>query len=144
MGNAVKFTQQGSITLRVDAQEQDSEQIQLIIEIEDTGVGISEEDRDKVFSSFEQTRSGVKSGEGTGLGLAISREYAHMMGGDITFTSQPDKGSIFRLEIRCEPGQIEIITSPQTLLNPVGLQPNQPSYRTGQRSANYRRFSQCL
>ncbi len=129
LGNAVKFTPQGGIALRADAHRQDDDLIRLIIEVEDTGVGVSEEDRGKVFGSFEQTQCGVASGQGAGLGLSISREYARMMNGDIAFTSQPDQGSIFRVEISCQLGQSEAIASPQTIRHPIALQAGQPRYR---------------
>jgi CheY-like chemotaxis protein len=67
--------------------------------VEDTGVGITEDELDKVFKYFEQTASGRAEKSGTGLGLAISRDFARMMGGDITVASVAGKGSTFRLEV---------------------------------------------
>jgi PAS domain S-box-containing protein len=71
---------------------------------EDTGSGISDEEQGKLFEPFSQIRRDLHSQEGTGLGLAISRKYARLMGGDITVTSSPGTGSIFRLEIPIERG----------------------------------------
>lgn len=102
LGNAVKFTEQGGITVRVDSLvrgSEDSDHLRLVVEVEDTGTGIAPEEMGKLFQSFEQTESGRKSKIGTGLGLAISREFARHMGGDITVSSRVGSGSTFRLEI---------------------------------------------
>ncbi|MBW2616364.1 MAG: response regulator [Deltaproteobacteria bacterium] len=107
MTNAVKFTQEGGIAVRVKAIDDDrlniedrgTEKINLQFEVEDTGVGIAEDEMDRLFEYFEQTASGRESKSGTGLGLAISRDYVRMMGGDITATSEVGKGSTFRFEI---------------------------------------------
>ena len=72
--------------------------------MEDTGSGVSDEEQEKLFQPFSQTKRGLNDQGGTGLGLAISRKYARLMGGDITVTSCPGKGSIFRLEIPIERG----------------------------------------
>jgi signal transduction histidine kinase/DNA-binding NarL/FixJ family response regulator len=69
---------------------------------EDTGTGISDEEQGMLFEPFSQIKRGLHSQEGTGLGLAISRKYARLMGGDITVTSSPGTGSIFRLVIPLE------------------------------------------
>ncbi len=96
LGNAVKFTDRGRIILRVTVTKDSAGQLRLAMEVEDTGHGIAVEERGKLFQSFEQTASGRKVQAGTGLGLAISRKYAQLMGGDITVTSEVDKGSVFR------------------------------------------------
>ncbi len=100
LGNAVKFTFEGTITLRVSTQGNRH----LIIEVQDTGVGIADNETDKLFQYFEQTESGRKSKMGTGLGLVISREYARLMGGDIMVTSKVGEGSTFRFEADVEIG----------------------------------------
>lgn len=99
IGNAVKFTQEGSITVRYSLKDRKSDENLLTLEVEDTGIGIEEEEHDKLFKYFEQTQSGIQSHRGTGLGLAISQEYARLLGGSISFSSQPEKGSLFKLEI---------------------------------------------
>lgn len=99
LGNAVKFTDQGSVIMRVVAEDEAATGMRLKVEVEDTGVGIAENELDKVFDYFEQTASGRAKKSGTGLGLAISRDYVRMMGGDITVASKEDKGSTFRVEI---------------------------------------------
>ncbi len=99
LGNAVKFTDQGSVVMRVAADDVTAPGMRLKIEVEDTGIGIAEDERDKVFAYFEQTASGRAKKSGTGLGLAISRDYIRMLGGDISVASKEGQGSMFRFEI---------------------------------------------
>ena len=94
LGNAVKFTKAGAITLRALPAGSD----RIAIEVQDSGIGISTEELGKLFRPFERTRSGEQTAGGTGLGLAVSREYAHQMGGEITVTSIAGEGSCFRFE----------------------------------------------
>lgn len=97
IGNAIKFTEKGSIKIRVLCPNGLIEdQLLLTIEVEDTGCGIAPEELEKIFGAFEQTQSGQGLASSTGLGLAISRHYARLMGGDLTVTSHLDEGSIFR------------------------------------------------
>jgi CheY-like chemotaxis protein len=100
--NAVKFTEKGRVIVRVAVKKGVPQGTRLVVEVEDTGAGIAEHELDKVFQYFEQTESGKLTQGGTGLGLAISREYARMMGGDITFASRRGEGSTFRLEVEIE------------------------------------------
>ncbi|EHQ89283.1 hybrid sensor histidine kinase/response regulator [Desulfosporosinus youngiae] len=96
IGNSIKFTDNGSITIRVlctDGQIED--ELILTIEVEDTGCGIAPEEIAKVFEVFEQTQSGKHVGSSTGLGMPISRHYARLMGGDLTVTSKLGEGSKF-------------------------------------------------
>ncbi|HNX27412.1 MAG TPA: response regulator, partial [Phycisphaerae bacterium] len=104
IGNAVKFTSSGHIVISVNCglqSRQPSEDnlgdIRFRIDVEDTGCGIAAGDMDKIFEAFEQSRAAVESG-GTGLGLPISREYARMLGGDITAKSEAGIGSTFTVE----------------------------------------------
>src|SRR5579864_1175516 len=99
LGNAVKFTEQGGIVLRLRADRTGAMGPFFRVEIEDTGPGISPEDQDKLFRHFEQTKTGQQAGTGTGLGLAISREFVRLMGGDITVNSQVGKGSVFVIDL---------------------------------------------
>jgi CheY-like chemotaxis protein len=94
LGNAVKFTPSGSITLRAAF----TDSSRLFIEVEDSGIGIAPDEQAKLFRPFERTKSGEQAAGGTGLGLSISREYAQLMGGDITVTSKIGEGSCFRFE----------------------------------------------
>ena len=98
LSNALKFTQTGGIVVRLSQKEEPGEDsgIVLLAEVEDTGCGIAPEELEKVFSSFEQTSSGIRHGGGTGLGMAISRRYAQLMKGDVTVESEEGRGSLFR------------------------------------------------
>jgi PAS domain S-box-containing protein len=99
VGNSIKFTDVGKITVNVFQKRDKDGKSLLIADIKDTGAGIPHEDIKKIFETFEQTKLGVKSG-GTGLGLSISRRFALLMGGDITVKSEYGKGSCFHLEVR--------------------------------------------
>jgi signal transduction histidine kinase len=91
LSNAVKFTQQGSIILRGYRQNGI-----IVIEVQDSGIGIEEKNIEKIFVEFEQADSSTtRKYGGTGLGLAISRKFARMMGGDITARSIVGQGSTF-------------------------------------------------
>jgi PAS domain S-box-containing protein len=106
LGNAIKFTQHGFIRLRVALDQRGGGQLWLRARVEDSGSGIFEEEQNKLFQPFGQTRLGLAAQEGTGLGLSISRGFARLMGGEITFTSQPGVGSAFRFEIPIERGGV--------------------------------------
>lgn len=95
-GNALKFTERGSITLRVMPIEENSSDVLLRFEVQDTGIGISAEDQKRLFTAFEQADSSkTRKYGGTGLGLAISKQLALLMGGDIGVESLPEAGSTF-------------------------------------------------
>lgn len=96
LSNAIKFTDQGSVQLKVRQQDENQRHIQIAVDVIDTGSGIAEREQSTVFGLFEQTDAGRNAATGSGLGLHISREYARLMGGDITFTSQENVGSHFR------------------------------------------------
>lgn len=125
VGNALKFTHAGHILLRVATRPRGDDQLELQVDVEDTGTGIAERDFDKVFRLYEQTESGVQSGVGTGLGLAISREYARKMGGDVSFTSEEGRGTTFRLRIPCSRGDATLISGGDASLHPVALKAGQ-------------------
>ncbi|NRB38564.1 MAG: transporter substrate-binding domain-containing protein [Pseudomonadales bacterium] len=97
LGNAIKFTDRGHIECQMHSKPLEDQKIKIVIDIIDQGRGIKKQEKHKVFSSYEQTESGINRSEGTGLGLAISRAYARMMFGDITFTSEVGVGSTFSL-----------------------------------------------
>jgi len=101
LGNAIKFTDEGSVILRASLFNTDLSSATSIIrfEIEDTGQGIDAEDLDKLFQAFIQTASGKKIQEGTGIGLAISQKFANCMGSIITATPNLGKGITFKLDI---------------------------------------------
>lgn len=97
ISNAVKFTQQGQVTVRVRYDEGDM----LHFEVEDSGIGIPQDELDKIFAMYYQVKDshGGKPATDTGIGLAVSRRLAKNMGGDITVTSEQGKGSTFTLTI---------------------------------------------
>ncbi len=100
LGNAIRHTERGSVTLRLDAQRKgDAEQMLLSFEVEDTGIGIALEDQERIFEPFVQVGEGPRQKKGTGLGLTITRQYAIMLGGSIGVSSEPGEGSLFRLEL---------------------------------------------
>ena len=97
ISNAVKFTQKGQVTVRVRYDEGGM----LHFEVEDSGIGIPQDELDKIFAMYYQVKDshGGKPATGTGIGLAVSRRLAKNMGGDITVTSEQGKGSTFTLTI---------------------------------------------
>jgi signal transduction histidine kinase len=100
-GNAVKFTPQGTITLRARISEESATDVLLRFEIQDTGIGISADDQKRLFTAFEQADGSMtRKYGGTGLGLAISQRLARMMGGDVGVSSQPGVGSTFWLTVQ--------------------------------------------
>lgn len=98
--NAVKFTGYGDVVLRVAALDQHDAQIALRFEVEDTGIGITEEQLSLLFSPFQQLDSSIsRRFEGTGLGLAISKNLAELMDGKVSVSSRTGYGSVFSLEL---------------------------------------------
>lgn len=105
INNGLKYTREGSVTLRVWQKESEEKRVLLQIEVEDTGVGIKEEDYDKVFSKFERLdRQENYLVEGSGLGLSIVKGFVDMLGGTITFESIYGKGTKFIVNIWQEIG----------------------------------------
>ena len=102
VGNAVKFTASGGILVRVRASAEPGGLL-LLVDVEDTGPGLSEADLHRLFHLFEQARAGREAGSGTGLGLAISRGFARLMGGDLTVRSRPGEGSVVSLSVPVVP-----------------------------------------
>lgn len=101
IGNAIKFTEQGSVQLRVTAADDDAEHMNIHFEVADTGVGIARDKQQVIFDSFSQ-EDGTTSRRfgGTGLGLAISMQLVEMMGGHIFVESETGKGSVFSFKLR--------------------------------------------
>jgi CheY-like chemotaxis protein len=94
--NAVKFTAQGSITIRTRLLQETDERVLLRFEVADTGIGISSEHRERLFAAFEQAFSSTsRQFGGTGLGLVITKRLAQLMGGDVGVSSTPGVGSTF-------------------------------------------------
>lgn len=98
IGNAVKFTQRGEIVVRVQYDQNET----LRFEVEDSGMGIPQDEQDKIFAMYYQVKDqhGGKPATGTGIGLAVSRRLAQAMGGDISVRSAPGQGSCFTVLIK--------------------------------------------
>ena len=158
LGNAIKFTQEGGVTLRVrlgtgerglgNSFSNTQSSIPnphyplspegpppspipnyLHFEVEDTGLGIAQNELENLFKPFVQTEAGRKSQQGTGLGLTISQQFVHLMGGNITVNSVLDQGTIFTFEIQISPAVVTAIETRQLKRRVVGIDPNQPKYR---------------
>ena len=105
LSNAVKFTLTGDVRLRVWTEPDGSaEGLRLVVLVEDSGPGIPAKEMGRLFQLFEQASSGRQFGQGTGLGLAISRQFARLMGGDVSVVSEAGRGAAFRLEIPAKEG----------------------------------------
>ncbi|MBW4433323.1 MAG: PAS domain S-box protein [Pelatocladus maniniholoensis HA4357-MV3] len=151
LGNAIKFTETGSVKLRVYLEDEekvksDSSQphklathnprstdhntLFLCFEVIDTGTGILVEEIDLLFQAFGQTETGRKSQQGTGLGLAISRKYVQLMGGEINVSSAVGIGSVFSFYIQIAIACVdEIQTTTSVSQQVIGLAPGEPEYR---------------
>ena len=96
VGNAIKFTAQGEILLRVEVDHRDEDSVLLHFYVSDTGIGIEAKNRERVFEAFQQAdASTTRQFGGTGLGLAISSRVVKLMGGRLSLTSEHGKGSVF-------------------------------------------------
>lgn len=99
IGNAIKFTEKGSVSIRLDRHAKGDGSV-VELKIQDTGIGIRQEDYEKLFHAFTQLDTGpARAHQGSGLGLHLSQKLAHLIGGNITFTSEFGKGSAFTVTI---------------------------------------------
>ena len=100
LGNAIKFTQQGSVTLKISLQQLNASEAQILFAVTDTGMGISAEQQDKLFQPFSQVDDGFsRNFNGTGLGLTISQDLVQLMGSSIKLDSHVGLGSCFSFEL---------------------------------------------
>ncbi|MCP4403104.1 MAG: response regulator [bacterium] len=133
LNNAVKFTDEGGVTVRVRTQsggEMDAATLpRLSFEVSDTGPGIAPDEMGTVFTAFGQTESGRQAQEGTGLGLSISRKFAQLMGGDITVNSAVGQGTTFCVEIQPSVCAAPMKTAARSARRALALAPDQPRYR---------------
>jgi len=113
LGNAIKFTEQGRITLRTQIEWEIARATQVRFEVEDTGIGIAPEDQPRLFRNFEQIDGSItRRYGGTGLGLAITRLLAELMGGSVGVESKPGVGSRFWISIPFCRGRAEAASVP--------------------------------
>jgi CheY-like chemotaxis protein len=126
MENAIKFTQEGWVKLRVYP---GAEPTQIFFEISDTGVGVAAEEFPLLFEPFVQTESGRQSMQGTGLGLPISKQFIHLLGGELKIESKVRQGSIFTFDVQLR--LADAIADQQNFPTHevIGLEPNQGPYR---------------
>jgi signal transduction histidine kinase len=115
LGNAIKFTDRGTVTLRADAEPEGPANVLLRLEVEDTGVGMRPEDLGRIFEPFEQVGDAQRRSGGTGLGLTITRALVNDMGGKVQVSSEPGRGTCFRVEL------------PLVVTQPAQAAPRQPS-----------------
>jgi CheY-like chemotaxis protein len=132
LDNAIKFTETGSVTLRVSfafnrpqTTEVNIEQLQLYFEVIDTGFGIAPEEIELLFEAFTQTETGRKSMRGTGLGLPISRSFVQQMSGELTVESILGEGTTFKFNILSNLAQTTPIQTIQSTRKVIELEPNQ-------------------
>ena len=100
LGNAVKFTEKGRVVLRMEELGRSADTITLRISVNDTGIGLAEEEQARLFKPFEQADGSItRKYGGTGLGLVICQRFVRMMGGDLEVRSEPGKGSTFSFSL---------------------------------------------
>lgn len=128
LGNAIKYTREGGVTLRLGTKQ--NRTTHLLMEVEDSGIGISPGDQKRIFDPFVQLGE-QGSSKGTGLGLTITRQFVQMMDGNITLESTPGKGSLFRVDLPLREAKESDIgkTEQSELGEVVGLASGQPAYR---------------
>ncbi|GAD03080.1 two-component sensor histidine kinase BarA [Agarivorans albus] len=103
LGNAIKFTHQGEITVVISLIKQQGQQVVLNAAVKDTGIGISKEQQSQLFQAFKQADTSInREYGGTGLGLVITQKLVQHMGGDIKLSSEPEKGAVFSFDIHLE------------------------------------------
>jgi signal transduction histidine kinase/DNA-binding response OmpR family regulator len=141
LGNAVKFTHQGEVTLRAvwrddrpltnDHRPTNSlpdpfvgRRSLLVVEVADSGEGIAQDQLPDLFEAFVQTASGAKVQGGTGLGLAISRQFVRLMGGDITVKSRVGAGSTFSFDVQLAPADRSEVQDQRAERRVIGIDPN--------------------
>ena len=116
IGNAIKFTEKGFVSLHIGSHQEDNLSTQLIFSVTDTGIGMNQLQRDRLFNAFTQADKTIeRKFGGTGLGLVISKKLAQLLQGDIDFKSQYNRGSTFTLRISAECKQQEYNPDPSFL-----------------------------
>ena len=132
LGNAVKFTTKGSITMHTWTVpiKNDTDMVTLHIDVKDTGPGIAPEQMERIFEPFIQAKSFKTNTKGTGLGLAISKSFVELLDGNISAESELGKGSIFHISIPVDLAEAaEVVDMKATRPIVVGLEHGQPAWR---------------
>jgi signal transduction histidine kinase len=140
LGNAIKFTEEGQIVLRVKTSgppalevvpppEIKGESVHLCFEVSDTGVGIAPEELENLFQAFVQASAGRQLQEGTGLGLAISRQFVRLMGGELSVRTALGVGSTFAFAIPVQNVAMSLVPPAPSERRVFGLEAGQPIYR---------------
>lgn len=115
VGNAIKFTESGNIDILVEKRALSNTKVQIEVQIRDTGIGIPERDQSRLFQAFRQADASISRRHGgTGLGLVMTQKLVNEMGGDISFHSQPNRGSTFWFHIHLDLNPNVIIDGPST------------------------------
>ncbi|MDN8600515.1 two-component sensor histidine kinase BarA [Citrobacter sp. S2-9] len=115
VGNAIKFTESGNIDILVEKRALSNTKVQIEVQIRDTGIGIPERDQSRLFQAFRQADASISRRHGgTGLGLVITQRLVNEMGGDISFHSQPNRGSTFWFHINLDLNPNVISDGPST------------------------------
>ncbi|EKN2898628.1 TPA_asm: two-component sensor histidine kinase BarA [Salmonella enterica] len=115
VGNAIKFTESGNIDILVEKRALSNTKVQIEVQIRDTGIGIPERDQSRLFQAFRQADASISRRHGgTGLVLVITQKLVNEMGGDISFHSQPNRGSTFWFHIHLDLNPNVIIDGPST------------------------------
>ncbi|MDY7015953.1 MAG: ATP-binding protein, partial [Cyanobacteriota bacterium] len=144
IGNAIKFTNEGSVMLRVsvgtfhetsvhqlsvNSDRHDPGQMTLHFEVSDTGVGIAPDELGQLFEAFSQTSAGTRSQQGTGLGLALSDRFVQLLGGQLAVDSQVGRGTTFHFSIPVELAETGILNDREPARRAIALAPGQPRYK---------------
>lgn len=119
LGNAVKFTDSGYVSLRVEVKQQDETTCRLCFEVQDSGIGMDDSQLESIFQPFEQVGESQRRFGGTGLGLSISRQLVRLMDSDIQVSSTAGRGSTFWFELSV-PLSDDAVMTPQTELSVIG------------------------
>jgi two-component system sensor histidine kinase/response regulator len=129
LGNAVKFTDSGSVTLSVQVGRSLGQTIAVEFMVKDTGVGIASEEIDKIFEPFWQTEVGKQRSEGSGLGLSICHKFVQLLGGEVSVTSELGKGSEFCFTLPMKLVEADSLPRVEAPVRVIGLEEGQPEYR---------------
>lgn len=122
LGNAIKFTESGGVTLKAEVIENQHSTYRIRFQIEDTGVGMTSEQIDKIFLPFEQVGDNQRKAEGTGLGLAISLQIVEMMSSKLQVKSTYGEGTTFWFDVDLEAGENPVESAVSTSSDVIGYQ----------------------